>query len=204
MTTFRKLPEEVRRQQILEAALRAFSQDGYEKVSMARIASDAGLTKGGVYFHFASKEEVFSAMVESELEQRWEVAQAMAEQVRGLPPTVAVRRVLERWFALDDRPNLLTPAVVATCIAMDRPREAFRQQVGRVTDLIARVLEPVLEQLGSPVDPRDLAELLMVFRVGTIWKETTSPPPELDRFREMVSSTLDRLLVALVAGGTTP
>ncbi len=197
MSTFRKLPEEVRRQQILDAALHAFSQDGYDKVSMARIASEAGLTKGGLYFHFASKEEVFSAMVEQELEHRWEIAQQMAARIQELPPLEVVQRVLQRWFALDDRPDLLTPTVIATCIEMERPREAFRRQVERVTDLIARVLEPVVEQLGLAMDPRELAELLMVFRVGVIWKETTASREELERFRAMIGGTLARLLASL-------
>jgi AcrR family transcriptional regulator len=178
MRRFRKLPEEVRRRQILDAALHAFSQDGYAKVSMARIAKDAGLTKGGLYFHFASKEEVFSAMVEEELEHRWEIAEQMASKVAELPPLEVVQRVLQRWFALDDRPDLLTPTVIATCIEMERPREAFRRQVERVTGLIAAVLDPV-------------------FRVGVIWKETTASRVELERFRTMITGTLGRLLLAL-------
>ena len=198
MSTFRKLPEEVRRQQILEAALHAFAQDGYEKVSMARIAADAGLTKGGLYFHFSSKEEVFSAMVEAELEHRWTVAQEMAARAKDLPPLEVVQRVLQRWFALDDRPDLLTPTIIATCIAMERPREAFRLQVERVTGLVAEVLSPVVEQLQLGMDAQELAELLMVFRVGVIWKETTASAEELERFRTMIAATLTRLLGSLV------
>lgn len=204
MSTFRKLPEEVRRQQILEAALHAFAQDGYDKVSMARIAGDAGLTKGGLYFHFSSKEEVFSAMVEAELEHRWEVAREMAARAKDLPPLEVVQRVLQRWFALDDRPDLLTPAIIATCIAMERPREAFRGQVDRVTGLVADVLSPVVDQLQLGMDAHELAELLMVFRVGVIWKETTASQAELERFRTMITGTLTRLLGTLVSGGVTP
>lgn len=204
MSTFRKLPEEVRRQQILEAALHAFAQDGYDKVSMARIAGEAGLTKGGLYFHFSSKEEVFSAMVEAELEHRWEVAREMAARAKDLPPLEVVQRVLQRWFALDDRPDLLTPAIIATCIAMERPREAFRAQVDRVTGLVAEVLSPVVDQLQLGMDAHELAELLMVFRVGVIWKETTASQAELERFRTMITGTLTRLLGTLVPGGVTP
>jgi AcrR family transcriptional regulator len=201
MRRFRKLPEEVRRQQILDAALHAFSQDGYARVSMARIAKDAGLTKGGLYFHYASKEEVFSAMVEQELEHRWEIAEQMAAKIVDLPPLEVVQRVLQRWFALDDRPDLLTPTVIATCIEMERPREAFRRQVERVTGLIAGVLEPVVEQLGLGMEPREVAELLMVFRVGVIWKETTASRDELERFRTMITGTLGRLLTTLAPAG---
>ena len=125
MSSFQKLPEEVRRQQILDAALRAFSRDGYDKTSMARIARDAGLTKGGVYFHFSSKEELFTATVEAELTRRWGTLQELSEASRNVPSALALQQVIQWWFRGDDGPRLLTPGILAACIDMDRPREAF-------------------------------------------------------------------------------
>ncbi len=63
------LPEKKRRQEILEAARRLFVQRGYGPTKMSDIAAEAKLSKGGVYFHFVSKEEVFEALVEEEFER---------------------------------------------------------------------------------------------------------------------------------------
>lgn len=62
----RHLSEDVRREQILEAARTAFVETGYTPTRMEDIAKRAGLSKGGIYFHFASKQELFEALVEQE------------------------------------------------------------------------------------------------------------------------------------------
>jgi AcrR family transcriptional regulator len=57
-----KKPEEQRRQEILEAALRCFSKKGYDMTKMEDIVKEAGLTKGGIYWYFNSKREIFLAL----------------------------------------------------------------------------------------------------------------------------------------------
>ena len=46
------------RQRILEAAGRRFKQDGIDGAGVAAVMSDAGLTNGAFYHHFASKEDL--------------------------------------------------------------------------------------------------------------------------------------------------
>lgn len=185
--------------QILQAAAYAFSTEGYDKVSMARIAKDAGLTKGGVYFHFASKEEVFTAMVEAELTRRWGTLQEMARELDSKPSVVALQEVLDWWFALDEGPNLLTPGILAACIAMERPRQAFVVQMDRVTDLLAEIIGRLMKDLRVESDPHELAELLMMLRAGAIWKEATSSDEERKRYHRSVTDVLGRLVQALAA-----
>ncbi|THF66535.1 TetR/AcrR family transcriptional regulator [Pseudothauera nasutitermitis] len=62
-STRRKLPESVRREAILKAAQLCFARRGYTETSVSDIADAAQLTKGGVYFHFASKEEIRLALI---------------------------------------------------------------------------------------------------------------------------------------------
>lgn len=47
------------RQAILEAAYRLFIEQGYHATSMRQIARGAGVALGGIYNHFASKEQIF-------------------------------------------------------------------------------------------------------------------------------------------------
>ena len=49
------------RNAILQAAHDLFVQQGYHGTSMRQIAKQAGLALGGLYNHFASKEDVFQA-----------------------------------------------------------------------------------------------------------------------------------------------
>ncbi|AMD47856.1 TetR family transcriptional regulator [Bordetella holmesii F627] len=60
----RRLPAELRVSQILDAALAEFSARGYAATRMDDIARRAQLSKGGLYVHFTSKEEVLSALLD--------------------------------------------------------------------------------------------------------------------------------------------
>jgi AcrR family transcriptional regulator len=49
---------------IIDAAFKLFLENGYHGTSMRQIAEAAGLALGGIYNHFASKEEIFAAVLE--------------------------------------------------------------------------------------------------------------------------------------------
>ncbi len=57
----RKLPQEVRRQQVLDAATTQFGTAGYAAASLGDIAARAGVSKALVLTYFGSKEELFAA-----------------------------------------------------------------------------------------------------------------------------------------------
>ena len=56
-----KKPKEKRVSDILDSAISEFLENGYEKTSMEAIARRANLTKGGLYHHFSSKDEILLA-----------------------------------------------------------------------------------------------------------------------------------------------
>lgn len=51
-----------KRQELLNTAERLFCRQGYEKTSVQDLLNAAAMSKGGFYHHFASKEEVLSAL----------------------------------------------------------------------------------------------------------------------------------------------
>jgi len=59
---------EAKRQQILDAAVNLFTEQGYATTSMDLIAKNADVSKQTVYSHFGSKDELFSASVEYKCE----------------------------------------------------------------------------------------------------------------------------------------
>lgn len=60
-----RLPPQLRRQYILDAALDEFSISGFEGATVERIARKAGITKAGLYAHFTSKEALFEALLDT-------------------------------------------------------------------------------------------------------------------------------------------
>jgi AcrR family transcriptional regulator len=53
------------KQAIIEAALMLFREKGYHGTSMRQIANEADIALGGIYNHFASKEEIFAAVLDT-------------------------------------------------------------------------------------------------------------------------------------------
>ncbi len=52
------------RKQILDASLRLFSEKGFVRTSVRDIAQAAGITDAAIYYHFASKRDLFEALIE--------------------------------------------------------------------------------------------------------------------------------------------
>ncbi|MCS7051947.1 MAG: TetR/AcrR family transcriptional regulator [Thermomicrobium sp.] len=57
-----------RRERILDAALRIFTQRGYREATMDEVAEAARTSKGGLYFHFPGKEALFLALLDHSAE----------------------------------------------------------------------------------------------------------------------------------------
>jgi TetR/AcrR family transcriptional repressor of nem operon len=53
------------RTRIIEAARRLFNRHGFEQVTIDQVMADAGLTRGGFYHHFPSKDALYAAAVSS-------------------------------------------------------------------------------------------------------------------------------------------
>ncbi|MBC8506201.1 MAG: TetR/AcrR family transcriptional regulator [Anaerolineales bacterium] len=82
MTTSKNTPV---RQRILDAAVERFARDGYHNTKVADIVEDSGTSKGGVYFHFPSKQDIFFGLVDhfaNILETR--LSEAIAQEESGV------------------------------------------------------------------------------------------------------------------------
>ena len=55
------------RQDLLDAARRVFTRDGFEVARLEDIARAAGKTRGALYTHFANKEDLFFALIEEDI-----------------------------------------------------------------------------------------------------------------------------------------
>lgn len=68
MTRIGKSKHQVRTEEtqakILDAAQAVFSEQGFEKTQLEEVAARAGFTRGAIYAHYASKEDLFLALME--------------------------------------------------------------------------------------------------------------------------------------------
>jgi AcrR family transcriptional regulator len=76
-------PARGRRQQILEAAARRFSDGGFHATSMRDIAADVGFMVGSIYYHFESKDTLFVAVHGAAVEMMTTAVRAALDGVQG-------------------------------------------------------------------------------------------------------------------------
>jgi AcrR family transcriptional regulator len=68
---------------VLDAAGEVFARRGYERATINEIAAEAGLSKGSVYWNFASKEDLFLALLDERIDGP---VRAVMELSRTTPP----------------------------------------------------------------------------------------------------------------------
>ncbi|WP_026316559.1 TetR/AcrR family transcriptional regulator [Actinokineospora enzanensis] len=92
----KRLPREVRERQILDAAVRVFSQHGYHNASMDEISEVAGVSKPMIYAYLGHKEDLFAACIRREAGLLME---AIAASVQAdLPPDMQLWHGLRAFF----------------------------------------------------------------------------------------------------------
>lgn len=52
------------KRKIFETSMKLFAEKGYEATSIEEITATVGVAKGTLYYHFASKEEIFNFLIE--------------------------------------------------------------------------------------------------------------------------------------------
>jgi AcrR family transcriptional regulator len=93
---------EATRGAILAAAQRLFGDQGFAATSVDTIASDAGVAKGAVYHHFATKEAIFEAVLEA---VSADLAAEVMAATREAPDVLATLGAASRgYFAATARP----------------------------------------------------------------------------------------------------
>jgi TetR/AcrR family transcriptional repressor of nem operon len=129
--------KEQTRERILRAAARAIRKHGYGGVGVADVMKEAGLTHGGFYAHFASRDELLARAAE----------QAGAESIEHLSRAIARAKpgaellALVDWYLADQHVEApeqgLGCAIAAAGSEVPRQHEEVRRAVGRrIKDLI--------------------------------------------------------------------
>lgn len=125
------------RQHVLDAAALEFAAHGYAHTTLNAVADRIGMTKGALYGHFASKDDLADALVESGREF-WQSAAAKAEASGDSPMTRlgAVVRTLARELHEGIRLRAAFRLVEERLLAGDRQENLLLDIQGHMTDLV--------------------------------------------------------------------
>ena len=158
-----RLSATARREQLIDVALAVFARSGYHTTSMNDVAEAAGVTKPVLYQHFASKRDLYLALLE-EVGHRLltRISKATAEASDGRTQTLAGFRSYFRWVAEDHDAFLLLFGSGA------RRDEEFSAAVRRVTNEIASTIAPLITADIDSSHRRTLAYAIVGMTVGLV------------------------------------
>ncbi|HNP60442.1 MAG TPA: TetR/AcrR family transcriptional regulator [Nitrospirales bacterium] len=150
---------EARREEILLAAERKFSQNGFFKTSMAEIAEDAQFAMGTVYRFFKSKEDIYISLVEAKVEDLLRLLEE-ATQSR-LPAQEKLRAVIQVKLAFADQNRAFFRIYVSEWSGFEwTVKSAFGERVWKrylaQIDLVANLIkEGIKTGEFRKVNPKD-------------------------------------------------
>jgi TetR/AcrR family transcriptional regulator, transcriptional repressor for nem operon len=140
MTRSAPTRKEVTHERIVEAAARAIRRNGYAGAGVADIMKDAGLTHGGFYAHFPSREAMLAAAADR---AGAEAVAASAGIAAGAPPEQALASLVCAYLSKEhvDNAEIGCPvAALGSEIPRQAPevRHAATRRIKEMIDLIAR------------------------------------------------------------------
>ena len=162
-----KYPEETLNQ-ILTVSLNLFLRKGYEHTSIQDIVNElGGLSKGAIYHHFKSKEEILQAVIGRSNQAVDEVFAPIRDD-KSLNGLEKLRKVLR--VALNAPSQLEMLSTIPKL--MDNPRFLAFQIRNITEEAVPRYIQPIIEQGVADGSiqtdyPKELSEIIML--MGNLW-----------------------------------
>jgi AcrR family transcriptional regulator len=185
------------RDQLLTAASRVFAREGYHGASMSEIAAEAGFSKGALYWNFASKEDLFFALLDELDGQLRALIAASASVPKELERTGQLSRGLSAVLA--DARDVVLLFHEYSALAVRDPKVAARyaERNARLREEIAAAARYRHETLGVPLTmpAEDLATALIALVDGLSIQQLTEP--------DAVPEELFGQIAALIEDGMT-
>jgi AcrR family transcriptional regulator len=132
--------KEITHERIVDAAARAIRRSGYNGTGVADIMKAAGLTHGGFYAHFASRE----AMLAEAADRAGGEAVKLMERVAANVPPQQVLTAMMKVYLSDDHVKGIETGCATAALVSEMPRQApevrraSTRRIKEMIDLVAR------------------------------------------------------------------
>ena len=150
------------REKVLKAAAKAIRADGPHRVGVADVMAKAGLTHGGFYAHFDSKDDLIAAAIAQMFE---ESGARMSREIDDKPPQQALSGYIDFYLSASHRDARRSGCPVAA-LSSDLPRlsesnrSAFAEGVRGLTRRLAKLIAECGHKRSDEMATSALSELL--------------------------------------------
>jgi len=157
--------KEKTRTRILEAASKVFRRDGYHASGVDKVMEEAGLTAGGFYAHFNSKQALLAEALEH---AGAEIAKRHEAELKNSSGREWVEAFIERYLSKAHLQKIAEGCPLAALISeFSRSDESVKTRVeGMVQDLASQLSSP--SQNGEPTFNEEQTLATLALCVGGI------------------------------------
>ena len=170
--------KEITHARILETAARVIRRSGYDGTGVADIMKEAGLTHGGFYAHFASRDAMLAEAADRAGEETIAIAKKILAEVPGEQALIALMRA---YLSDEHMTNVETGCSLAA-LGSEMPRQA-----ADVRNASTRRVKEILTLIKSRLPANKDEDALVMFStmVGTLLLARAVDDPELsEAFRK--------------------
>jgi AcrR family transcriptional regulator len=193
----------VTREQILDSSLRLFSEKGFARTSVRDIAQAAGITDAAIYYHFASKRDLFDALID---ERGFTAALESLERAEiTVGPEEAIPGIAQNALAFIYQNRDLMKVLMGEAMAGDAvATEEYQMLVERFRKAEARILRHYLDEGALRTEDVDeLAMQLVITVIGVFADHMMSAPASDDAVPPALRRHVEVATRHIVQGITT-
>ena len=168
------------RTRIMEAGVKIFAELGYHQASLDKVAAEAGLTKGAVYWHFSSKQDLFLAILDYQLSRQLRVLPSEIEQMlKADDPVLALSEWLSSQLCAlegEEGKSMLFLEFV-TSSREPEVREKLKAIHGKILDGVALFMEEMQKKgwVRADLDPRAISVMTDALLKGLVVEWLVDP-----------------------------
>lgn len=190
----RKDKSQAMREKILNTATQLFIQKGSEKTSMQDIAQTAGISKGAIYHHFKSKDEIVFAVIRSRQELMEEEMKQWLKATENLTGREQLQTILKS--NLESQTARATDGIVGEYekdagFILTMMRDNLRIGAPLVSDIIKKGMADGSLQPQYPEEAAEVFLLLVNFWMhGIVFESDPEKLPERFHFLQFMMTSV--------------
>ena len=161
--------KEETRQMLLESAAETFAQLGFHGASVDKIAESAGFSKGAVYAHFTSKEELFLALLKQQIESQISIISNVWSEYQSFDRFI---EKMEAYFCSARQKNrawsLLSMEFLISAMRDESVRQKWATLILESVEIISGIIEKMMleEDHESTLSAEELAWTILSLENG--------------------------------------
>ncbi|PRR89422.1 MULTISPECIES: TetR/AcrR family transcriptional regulator [unclassified Bacillus (in: firmicutes)] len=157
--------------QILDVSTKLFQEKGFEKTSLQDIIHELNMSKGAIYHHFKSKEEILRAVMERQFRHATEKLEDLIEHTEAVHAKEKLQLILEKLVADPQSHSIdgiLVDQIKNPQFVVEGMKAGVNQDALKIKQLI---LEGIDDGSMTTAFPGEVAEVFML--LVNIWLNPT-------------------------------